>query len=692
MGIGFITDNMSYNTTKPRRVLQALSTALLILCATNTFAQDKGYDVKFYNIDLFIDRAHNSISGSVQMIAAATADLTKILQHCKSLSIDTVIVNNTHCTIEQTDTASGTYNVVNLPKIKSGDYFVLTTYYHGNPTTEGGANPWGGVSNDGKMMFAMGVGFSAPYVSCTRHWLPCYDLPDDKADSVTMTFITGDSDIVASNGIRTMDSVLAGGFFRATQWKVTHPIASYLLTFAVGPFVEQHIPNPLGIPFQCFSYAADSLKLSLEMNKRVVEALDFFDSLYGHYPFEKVGYVMAPIGSMEHQTMITLINVATDTNLSSAAGSASTVPQHELSHMWWGDRVTCKDFNDPWLNEGFATFSESLILERFAGEKSYWARQHANIAGAISSGSSIALYGAPYHTTPRNNYPYPVIYQKGAAVLGMLRYMLGDDVFFQALRDYGSAHAYANATSSDLESSFEHSTNLDLHYFFKEWVFGIWYPQLKVGWHPVTSGYSVTFNQTQDLSKYQLFRMPLVIEARTKTGRAERATVLMDSFVYSSATVNCSFTPDTLVIDPDGAVIKKIVGPVLLAVHSDQSGSAADIIYSVRFIPNPTNAGKITLAVNALPFVHEDLHEEEYYHNQRLGLLGNGTVELELFDTNGRNIFRSMLSQPDIAMPAGNFEEYRYRVETGSLTSGTYFAKVLLNNSIVGEGKLVMTH
>ena len=570
------------------RLLYCITVFLTLFAVSSTFAQDKGYDVKSYDLHLKIDKQKNYLEGNVAMRIVTTSELDTVLQHLKALIIDSVFVNGAKASYQITDAISGTYKVIGFPKLYSSVDAIVKTYYHGNPTNEGGANPWGGVTNNGKMMFAMGVGFAVPYVSCTRHWMPCYDLPDDKADIVTMTFVCSDSDVAASNGIRTSDVVQAN--FRTTTWKVVHPIASYLLTFAVGPFVEQTITTPSNITIDGFSYASDSVKLSKVLYKRIIQAVTFYDSLYGKYPFEKVGYVVAPIGSMEHQTMITLVDLALDTN--------STTPEHELAHMWWGDWVTCKDFNDPWLNEGFATYSESLILERFTGKAAYWSKQKANISGAINSGSKIPMYGAPYLTSPRNNYPYGVLYQKGAAVLGMLRFVLGDSIFFESLRQYGKTHSYSTATSFDMQADFERVSGQDLHWFFKQWVFGIWYPQISVSWSRNGGNVNVQFDQTQDHAKYQYFRTPITIEARTTSGQSERRVALMDSLASTSYLLHFSFTPDTIVIDPDGVLIKKIVGTVKLGVASPLGEHNVSPRLKLGFSPNPSAQQQLTISID----------------------------------------------------------------------------------------------
>ncbi|MFI5264186.1 MAG: M1 family metallopeptidase, partial [Candidatus Kapaibacterium sp.] len=471
----------------------------------------KGYDVKSYNATIWLNRQKDSISGWVEMSAIAMGGLPQILQDAKFLQIDSVFVDGKRSTTTTPD-SNGSYNIIGYPNTyQNGSEFTTKTYYHGKCTNEGGSYAWGGVQNMGNMMFAMGVGFNTSYVSCTRHWLPCYDEPDDKADSVTLNFYADTSGIVVSNGLQ--NDYKAGtdnGTTNYFQWKITHPIATYLLTFAFGPFEKLTIANPLNIPFDVYAFPNDTAKLRMLIQKRVVPALVFFDSLFGKYPFEKVGYVVAPIGSMEHQTMITLVNSALDTN--------NTTAVHELSHQWWGDRTTCYDFNDPWLNEGFATFCESLFQERFFGEAQYLSRQHSNISSALAASEDmIPLFAAPAHTKPRNNYP-PVIYNKGAAVLGMLRYALGDEAFFDALRTYGNLTAYSTATTEDLENIFEDTTHEDLRMFFIEWVFGIGHPVLSVTWSKNGGTINMMLTQTQDSAKIGFFRHPIVVETRASGG------------------------------------------------------------------------------------------------------------------------------------------------------------------------------
>lgn len=506
--------------------------------------QEKGYDALKYSGRIELDRTNTQISGVVTMHAAVTraTTLPKVLQHLKYLAIDSVFVQGVRATIEILDTSSGAYNVIPDPSVVLSTYFDVTTYYHGKPLPEQNSAKWGGVSNRGGMMFAMGVGFAVPYVSCTRHWLPSYDLPDDKVDTTHFIFVCDDDDVVAASGELLGVEELANNR-RAYEWRTRYPIATYLMTFAVGPFAEMHISNPLQVPFVAYSMRnSDTTKMRTLMERRVVDALVYFDSLFSPYPFEKVGYVAAPIGSMEHQTMVTIDRRTLDTN--------NTTAVHELAHMWWGDHVTCHTFDDPWLNEGFATFSESLFLERFFGRQAYVEKQQSNVRSAIKNGSSIPMFGAPAATGHTNNYPSAVIYDKGAAVLGMLRMQLGDSLFFAALRMYGQRHGYSTATSEDLRKAFSDASGLDHTAFFSHWVYGKGYPTPKI---TITlDGLKVKIGVEQhDTAR---FRFPLPIVA-IKGDLRQGFVFEVDSILGTQLKTQFTFEPDQILIDPDSLVI-----------------------------------------------------------------------------------------------------------------------------------------
>jgi aminopeptidase N len=555
----------------------------ILLSSGAAIAQEelpKGYDVLSYEAVIALDRDETTIRGHAKMNAVVTtgAPIRKVLQHLIYLTIDSVKINGFSSQIEVVDESEGSYRVIVPEEAMVPGFFTVETWYHGNPVPEDNNFKWGGVSNRGGMMFAMGVGFQAPYISCTRHWLPCYDLPDDKADSARLTFLSPSDDIIVSSG--SLDRVYDTLGMKAFEWNIKHPIASYLMTFAMGPYKHIEVENDIS-DIHAYALANDSARTARLMQANVLRGLRYFDSLFMPYPFEKVGYVITPIGSMEHQTMISLVRGALDTN--------STTSVHELAHMWWGDLVTCQTFNDPWLNEGFATFSESLYLERFKGKQAYRKQQWSNIQSAMAKGSDYPMYGAPYHNNHANNYPTAVLYDKGAAVVGMLRYHLGDERFFPALRSYLTKFAYSTATSFDLWKHMEESSGEDLDWFFQKWVFEKGYPEFDVRWTESMPS-KITLEQT---STSGFFKLPIVVEATAANNTKARRTIWADSAASTTLNVDFGFVPVSIQLDPDSVLIAEF------DVEIAELSSPREY-KPISITPNPT---KDKITISNLPLI-----------------------------------------------------------------------------------------
>ncbi len=527
--------------------------------------------------------------------------------------------------------SNGEYHLSLADQIPSGSWFSVTTYYHGKGLPEQqGTMHWGGVSDEDTMMFAMGVGFNAPYTSCTRHWMPCYDLPDDKPDSVDLTFICRDSDVTASNGLLLSNTVSNG--WRTMHWHISHPIATYLLTFATGPYTVQNIPNSLNKPFEVYALQRDSAKAAVDMRARVREILAFYDSLFGPYPFEKVGYVITPIGSMEHQTMISLdkaVLIGDSAKMASSTAGASTTAIHELAHMWWGDWVTCKTFDDAWLNEGFATYCEALALEHLFGRSVYLATQHSNIAiSKYPAVNALPLFGAATADNHSNNYP-STIYQKGAAVLGMLRQYLGDSTFFKCVRYYGRVHAYSTATSFDMQQDFKEISGQDLSWFWKEWVYGRGYPKDTIVWYRRQTGAPIEFHQAYINSGTPYFRMPIPVRGYTN-GTPKDVVVWMDSSQRSQDFANFGFMPDSVKVDPDGLLLMTMTRTIFSASVMISSDGYRDE-WDFRVFPNPDNTQILSCSIKS-PTVPLKLNDQD------LTLPLNGRVGFELLDEAGHDV------------------------------------------------------
>lgn len=366
------------------------------------------------------------------------------------------------------------YTVAATPDMKTGDTIQMSITYSGTMTQEVGGGNWGGVQVDGKGVYAMGVGFKNNYVSATQHWMPCYDHPSDKA-TFEGVFVTKNNYTVASNGLLQSRTVVDDTTV-VYHWKMNDPCATYLMTFAADEYVPVNFTG-MSKPAVVYSRVTDTAatRKSFSLLPRV---LAMYERYFGAYPHEKIGYANTQKGSMEHQSMVCVAK--------SISQSRDTVNQngfHELAHQWFGDLVTPYDFRDAWLTESFATYCETLWHQELFGNAGYIAEMQRKInrflavlgkPGGPGFEGILPLYNFP-RASPSSNYP-ETIYQKGAAVLGMLRYHVGDSAFFATLRSYLDKHAFGNATIDTMQQAFESFAPAEkkssIKPFFDEWVRG----------------------------------------------------------------------------------------------------------------------------------------------------------------------------------------------------------------------------
>jgi aminopeptidase N len=341
---------------------------------------------------------------------------------------------------------------------------IIHVWYGGVGTTEDGmvgGSGWGGIHAEDSIVYALGVGFANNYVSTTQHWLPCYDHPSDKA-TVRLRVTVPKPLVVASVGkLVSTDSTDSSIVY---TWREEYPVATYLLTFAVGNFTR--LTNGNSTPHEYYTLQRDK-QVSEKNYALVPQMTNLFASLFGAYPFYKVGYVNTPKGSMEHQGMICQSLTALHSEDTVAVTAA-----HELSHQWFGNHVTPIDFRYVWLTESFATFSELLWLEHLFGSERYlseFVSRFTRYSRTIGPREShCALENFPRATV--SNYPES-IYQKGALVLAMLRWHVNNDsAFFAGLRQYQRTYSYANATTQNFIDAFEQGSTVAVATFIQQWV------------------------------------------------------------------------------------------------------------------------------------------------------------------------------------------------------------------------------
>ena len=293
----------------------------------------------------------------------------------------------------------------------------VTVYYHGIPEDNGFGSFVQGQHNSIPIIWTL----SEPYGALD--WWPCKQSLSDKIDSIDVIVTCPEAYRTAGNGILVSETVRNGE--RTMHWKHRHPIATYLVGIAVTNYASYSdtLKTDDGKDINILNFVyPENLEVAKQQTKEIVEIMNLYDHLFGTYPFadEKYGHAQFGWGGgMEHQTM------------SFVAGFGFDLIAHELAHQWFGDYVTLASWHDIWLNEGFATFVTGLAYENLLGGV-WWPVWRKQLVASITSVPDGSVYVED--TTNINRiFNSRLSYYKGAYLLHMLRWELGDDHFFKAI-------------------------------------------------------------------------------------------------------------------------------------------------------------------------------------------------------------------------------------------------------------------
>jgi aminopeptidase N len=599
------------------------------------------FDVLHYDAEIDLTKVPSrDISGVVDIVvrwSAGDEQQAYFAFHLRSLTIDGAWYEGEPIAVTTIgDSTSATYHHRIVPPVRpaEGDTATIRIAYHGRMTDELGPGTWGGVGTGDSTVFAMGVGFLNNYVSTTQHWLPCYDHPSDKA-TFHARFKTLGRFVTASNGLLSQST---SGDTTIDEWTTTIPTATYLLTFAVG----RYVPLSFGadpVPMVVYSQPKDSAP-TRNAFRALPHMVRTFSERFIPYPFEKVGYVNTPIGAMEHQTMISY-----PTSLSRRSDTVNFIAAHELAHQWFGDLVTPRDFRHVWLTESFATFCETLWAEELGGSSGYLSAQasmrNRYLSSIAPAEGILPLYDFP-RAQPSSNYP-ETIYQKGAVVLGMLRYEMGDTAFFAALREYLTTYAYSTATTDELRSVLERHHGSSLGWFFDQWVYAKGWPELRVWQTSEPAGelrrVTVRIDQTStgDARVYHRLAVPLHFYGTIDTTGSATRVVMLDS--ASQTFVLDSIPPyQSMRVNDDGPVRSLLRVAIQSGIEASAPDSG-DVSFFVK--PNPSD-GTAALIV------------------QVRGVSDCSGVHYELYDSSGRRL------------GTGSSDLCEFTIPTDGIASGAY--------------------
>lgn len=428
---------------------------------------------------------------------------------------------------------------------------------------------------------------SVPYVIYTlsepygaKDWFPTKQSLNDKIEKVRIEVTTPTGIYVAANGKLISETAISGTQLK-TIWQTNYAIPAYLIAIGVTSYNKytDTIGNP---PFPYINYIYPSNSgLTLTNINKVKPIMELFETYFGPYPYrdEKYGHMEFDFGGgMEHPTM------------SSMGTNTLSVYAHELGHQWFGDKTTCKTWNDVWINEGFARFAEHLYNEKItnAGNKTAFITYLQSIINNITSSNGGTVYVPESGLESFRIFDSRLSYDKGSYLLVMLKWMVGEDAFYQAIRNYSNQYAYNYATGMDFKSSFEASTGKDFTEFFNDWYFGEGYPIYNIKWKQ-NSDQSISFKVSQTRSTTSapaFFEMLLPIKVTGTSGQTAEL-VLNNTTNDQFFTLPLSFDASSVSFNYENQILTKnptITNDTTFLTTSDYKE------IPLKMYPNPTQS------------------------------------------------------------------------------------------------------
>ena len=518
-------------------------------------------DVKHYRLQINLDPDHATVSGRVTVTAETTSAVSSVdLDVADNLTISSASSDGNQLQFSQ---RNGRVTITLPGRLESGKQVSVSVEYHGVAAVIGRLGSGMLIqSHENRLVMA---NLSEPFGAPT--WWPCIDDPRDKA-TIDIDATVPPGYLVASNGVL-MNTIQNADQSITYSWQERNPLATYLVSVAATNYerFDDSYTALDGVTQMPLVYYVYPEHLALARQKFAVtrRAMEIFAGLFGEYPFLNEKYGMAEFpwnGAMEHQTMTSM----GERTVGSPTNTGQLTIAHELAHQWWGDLVTMKTWDDIWLNEGFATYSEVLFVEHFLnldpGEVMSRSYDDGEIFGAL--GGTVTAENRDDPFDDRGG-----IYTKGGWVLHMLRHLVGDEKFFRALKDYRARHEFGNGSTSELRESFERQYGQSLDWFFQQWVYAPGRPFYKVSSEltgPDGSGaYTVkaTLKQKQSITipgrAESVFITPLDLTIHFDDGTTETRVVLNDSR-KQKVSFTVSKRPTSVGVDEGHWVLKKVKG------------------------------------------------------------------------------------------------------------------------------------
>jgi aminopeptidase N len=520
--------------------------------ADEPYARSKDYDLQHSKIALKFEVDQKKVIGDVTHNVSILKDGTSKLEFDSvGLSIQSVTLNKGTAKFETTDKKL----IVPLSHAaKNGEKFEVEIKYEGK--TSKGAYfilPDKDYPNQPKEIWTQGESED------TRYYLPTYDYPNDRLTTETILTVPSTWITVANGKLVSVKE--AGNGLKTWTWQENVPSSTYLITVVAGEFDEVK-DSWRGRPVTYYAPKGrgDRLKINYSRTPQMMEL--FSKKLGVDYAWEKYTQAMVDdfvAGGME--------NSSATTNTSSSLVHPLLAPEyatgqdplisHELGHQWFGDLVTCKDWGNIWLNEGFATFLETVWSENYFPKDQSEYERWESIREWFGQGN---LWAKPIvrHDFDDSSEFDGNAYGKGGLVLYMLRHQLGEEAFYRGLKHYLEVNRGKNVVTADLAKAIEEETHTNMDQFFTEWVYGAGAPKFDLSYSYDDAKHQVLLKvkQTQKVEgRVGLFQIPIEVEITTAAGA--KTYPITVSKAEEAFSLPADSTPKMVLFDKGGQILKE---------------------------------------------------------------------------------------------------------------------------------------
>ncbi|GAB4037972.1 M1 family aminopeptidase [Spirosoma jeollabukense] len=546
--------------------------------ARMAYPGDATIDVTYYGLDLRLTHTPNSLRGAATItLKSITPGLTSFFLDLNSttattgegLHVDSVKVGNQKVTFQHAQNKL----TITLPQsLSNGQSLTLTVFYQGVPNSSAqGSFRFGRHENNAEpAIWSLSEPYGAP------DWFPCKDTPADKADSSAVRITAPARFVSVSNGKLVSTTDNPDGT-RTYSWKNSYPIAQYLISIAMSNYEQFDTPFTYGTQTMPVThYIYPEILPQVHSNLSLTPTmLSLFSDRFGPYPFlrEKYGHAQfGEGGGMEHQTISSMV----------VGALTPTTIAHELAHQWFGDKITCRDWQNIWLNEGFASYAEAIYIESVRDQSGYQSYMSNFMSSARNALGSVYVQDISNFS---NIFNPSRSYAKGATVLHMLRGIVGDSTFFRILKTYAAtpALAYQSAVTEDFQAVAQQVSGKDLAYFFKQWIYGEGYPTYKATLSGGTSTSTVTVRLEQrnaTASNPSSFTMPVQIKVQSAAG--DTTVTVFNDRADQTFSLPTKGAVTSVVVDPNNWILKTTEStPIITAISEPPPGE-------LRAYPNPT--------------------------------------------------------------------------------------------------------